>query len=375
MPGGWLAARLPGWSFTNVVLIAAQRPSASTVAGYQAWQARGRQVRKGEPGIQVIAEPRPSPGSPAPAAEARAAYRTRDGTRAARRTYIWDITQTDGPPVDPALPLPHGTAPPGLWDALTWLARREGFAVERAPCGPADSLTIWSTRRVLIRPDLEGSEAAQALIHELGHVLAHDGLAHPPGASTAGCRGVRKVEADSIAFSDPRARPEETIRATGERITAAAGTIAAHLDVTLFAVPALGAAPAPADRPEPAKGAETAREHAVVGRIPAATARAGAEITRVTAPGPAAPDLSRVLVDAERFYLRHLERSWVPGYLATRGLSQLTAAQWRIGYAPAGRTCPRCSGTAAGRPPQPPNGPATPRRETTTPRRPCLRDP
>ena len=49
-----LAARFPGWSFTNIMLIASQRPAATMVAGYQEWQARGRQVRKGEPGIQVL---------------------------------------------------------------------------------------------------------------------------------------------------------------------------------------------------------------------------------------------------------------------------------------------------------------------------------
>src|ERR1700734_2144857 len=51
-----LAARLPGLGFTNVLLVAAQRPSATFVAGYQEWQAQGRHVRNGEPGIQVFAE-------------------------------------------------------------------------------------------------------------------------------------------------------------------------------------------------------------------------------------------------------------------------------------------------------------------------------
>src|ERR1039457_4522154 len=46
----------------------------------------------------------------------------------------------------------------------------------------------------------------------------------------------------------------------------------------------------------------------------------------------------RVLLDAERFYLGHLNCSWVPGYLESRAFGQATAAQWRIGYAPAGWT-------------------------------------
>src|SRR6266498_5910198 len=92
-----LAARLPGWSFTNIMLIAGQRPGATMVAGYQAWKARGRQVRKGEPGIQVIAEPRPlrgKSGSVAPATGAGAASGAGDRARAVRRTYVWDVAQT-----------------------------------------------------------------------------------------------------------------------------------------------------------------------------------------------------------------------------------------------------------------------------------------
>jgi DNA primase len=361
----WLrmAARLPGWSFTNVLLIAAQRPTATLVAGYQAWQEDGRRVRKGEPGIQVIVEPRLSsgtPGIPAPIAEVRAGTGARPPAPTARRTYVWDISQTDGPArSDLPMPLsPGGGSPPGLWDALVWLARREGLSVGRGPVSSLDSATSWTPRRILIRPDLSTPDAARALIHELGHVLAHGSLAHLPGASTAGCRGVRKLEADSVAFtlatrlgmdtsayswpyvaswagSDPRARPEETIRATGERISAAATTIAAHLDVTLFAKPP-EASPDLVAVPERARGIELAREPTAQ-PIPAAITGVDAE-ARVAVPEPPAPDLGRVLADAERFYVSQLKRSWAPGYLAARGLSQESMTRWRVGYAPAGWT-------------------------------------
>jgi antirestriction factor ArdC-like protein len=56
-----LAARFPEQSFTNIMLIAAQRPGATLVAGYREWQARGRHVTKGEPGIQIIDDSQPSP--------------------------------------------------------------------------------------------------------------------------------------------------------------------------------------------------------------------------------------------------------------------------------------------------------------------------
>jgi DNA primase len=118
----------------------------------------------------------------------------------------------------------------------------------------------------------------------------------------------------SWAGSDQRARPQETIRATGTRIVSAANTITAHLDVAVFARPTQPAAD-----------------------VPAAT-RLDPEPARTPAPDPPKPEISRVLLDAERFYRGHLDRSWVPGYLAARGLGQATMRQWRIGYAPAGWT-------------------------------------
>jgi hypothetical protein len=38
--------------------------------------------------------------------------------------------------------------PAGLRDALCWLARREGFAVEHEHGAPADGTTFWAARRI-----------------------------------------------------------------------------------------------------------------------------------------------------------------------------------------------------------------------------------
>ena len=361
-----LAARFPGWSFTNVMLIAAQRPGAIAVAGYQAWQDQGRQVRKGEPGIQVLPEPRLSSrrrGIFVPSARTEAAGPIADGAGQARLTYVWDITQTSGPAGDgrPMLTTSAGGMPPGLWDALTWLARREGFAVGRGDCGSGHGVTSWASRRIRIRPGLDRREEAHALLHELGHVLAHGRLAAVPGASTAGCRGIGKVEADSIAFiisarlgigdaarswpfvaswagSDARARPLDTICATGARITTAATTITGHLDTVLFAT-------LPQDPAADLAHAVGATTGAAAGGEPAAPAQTPAGAVDVRSGTGSAPvrrmpgaDISRVLLDAEQFYLARLDGSWVPGYLEARGFSQATMRQWRVGYAPTGWT-------------------------------------
>jgi hypothetical protein len=53
----WLevASRFHDYSFNNTLLIYAQRPDATLVAGYEAWKALGRQVEKGQRGIQILA--------------------------------------------------------------------------------------------------------------------------------------------------------------------------------------------------------------------------------------------------------------------------------------------------------------------------------
>ena len=53
----WLAvaARFPTYSFNNTLLILAQHPQATNVAGYRAWQSLGRQVDKGQKGLQILA--------------------------------------------------------------------------------------------------------------------------------------------------------------------------------------------------------------------------------------------------------------------------------------------------------------------------------
>ena len=53
----WLesAAKFHHYSFGNQLLIALQRPDASRVAGFRAWQELGRQVLKGEHGIRILA--------------------------------------------------------------------------------------------------------------------------------------------------------------------------------------------------------------------------------------------------------------------------------------------------------------------------------
>src|SRR4051812_39648855 len=57
---GWMeylafAARFRQYSFNNTLLILIQCPTARHVASYRQWGEMGRQVRKGEKGLQIFA--------------------------------------------------------------------------------------------------------------------------------------------------------------------------------------------------------------------------------------------------------------------------------------------------------------------------------
>jgi DNA primase len=329
------AAQFPGESWANILLISSRIPDATLVKGYEAWRALGRQVRRDEKGIEIFSAPRRRKGND----DRRDGEQTHSWRDAQRVTYVWDLSQTTGQPLPAltAIPSRSGELPPGLWECLCWLARREGFAVEREPGCPADGTMSWAARRIRILPDLAIDQAVWALAHQLGHVLLHNTGAALPGSTTSGCQGVRKAEADSVAFitcarygvrlehafsspqswagSDPRAQPGAVILAVGERITTAAAEISGYLDRHL------------------------------AGSTAGQVTRAQPEPAALTAPLPAAapppePDagIEAVLLDAEAFYTGQLASSWAPGYLHQRGITAAVAGEWHIGYAPPGWT-------------------------------------
>lgn len=50
-----LARSLHSYSFSNILLIAAQRADATIVAGFSTWKQKGHSVRRGEKAIKVLA--------------------------------------------------------------------------------------------------------------------------------------------------------------------------------------------------------------------------------------------------------------------------------------------------------------------------------
>jgi antirestriction protein ArdC len=196
------AARFHRYSLNNVLLIRLQFPGASRVAGYRTWQSLGRQVRKGEKGIAVLAP-----------ITCRTNGATEEGSddqdaqtpgvrqlRGFKIEHVFDISQTDGESLPDVRPvLLEGDCPPELWDDVADMIRARGYQVRRGQCAhlSANGETDPVTRIVSVRDDLAPLHAIKTLTHELAHIL----LGHVEDVSSYFlCRGRCEVEAESVAF-------------------------------------------------------------------------------------------------------------------------------------------------------------------------------
>ncbi|HEY5304318.1 MAG TPA: ArdC-like ssDNA-binding domain-containing protein [Acidimicrobiales bacterium] len=188
------------YSFNNALLIALQKPNASRVAGYKKWTELKHQVRKGEKGIVILA----------PIGRTRKVETdetAKSDEKEEKKSFIvgfttvnvFDVSQTDGPPLPEIASKLEGRAPEGVFDRLTEFANSIGFRVERPESLDSGANGDTSHSVGLIRVVSANSEAQQAktLAHEIGHALLHD-----PGVESTKdlTRGLKELEAESVAY-------------------------------------------------------------------------------------------------------------------------------------------------------------------------------
>lgn len=196
-----VASRLHGYSFNNVLLIMAQCPEATAVAGFRAWQERGRQVRRGEKSIKIFA--------PCPVRVEVEDTTTGEAIEELHMRFrvasVFDISQTD--PIEgmeAVFPVPvdlTGADDAGVCHMVAQWAAQRGYSYELADLGPGHLkgyTTIADGRRVVINSRCEPAMRAATSLHEAAHIaLGHmeddhdEYLAH---------RGRYEVEAESVAY-------------------------------------------------------------------------------------------------------------------------------------------------------------------------------
>jgi hypothetical protein len=197
----WLraASRFHQYSFGNQLMIAFQRPEATRVAGFRAWQELGRHVVKGAKGIQILVphvRKVKDDDVDVVGTEPRAAVSFGVG-------YVFDVSDTDGEPL-PALDYRHteGDTAGELWERVEAVAQAHGWRItsdERtiAATGYYDPRTgeIWH------QPSLSLDGRASTVLHEMAHAL--DYAAHRDRAESfdyRAHRGERETVAEAVAY-------------------------------------------------------------------------------------------------------------------------------------------------------------------------------
>ena len=163
----WLETRATfhNYSLGNTMLIAMQRPDAMQVAGFKAWQKLGRQVRKGERGIRIMA-PR------------TVVERDEETGEEERHTYfvtvsVFDVGQTDGdplpePPREPITGDSHADRLPALERFAGSLGYSVGYEELGGQCG---GYCDQANRRIVVEAAEPANSRVRTLVHEIAHAL------------------------------------------------------------------------------------------------------------------------------------------------------------------------------------------------------------
>lgn len=206
-------AKFHKYSFNNQMLIGMQRPDATQVAGYNKWVELGRQVRKGERGISILAPRRVNvalkDAAGAPILDAVGKPRKENRVVGFTSATVFDIAQTDGPDL-PSNRMDLSEEPPeGLIDDLAAAVKATGFTLEISddPSGGAYGYTTTDgSKRVVVQAGMSPGSTARTIAHELGHIAAgHTSGDRAYHTGEGGERGQMEVEADSISYALLRA--------------------------------------------------------------------------------------------------------------------------------------------------------------------------
>lgn len=183
-------ARFHRYSAGNCLLIMLQDPYATRVAGFNTWKAQGRNVRKGEKGIFILAP---------------LAFKTTDeatgeesfGIKGFRYVAVFDVAQTEGDDLPTVADKLVGDDPDDLFGRLVSFANSIGFTVAdyefesgvNGDCNHLESLIRIHTLN-------SGIQRVKTLAHELGHAILHS----PKTTDYRSNRGLCELEAESVAF-------------------------------------------------------------------------------------------------------------------------------------------------------------------------------
>ena len=205
-------AKFHHYSFGNALLILFQCPHATNVAGYGTWKELGRQVKKGEKGIMILApcnfratlerekiDPQTGQTLYGPDGQPLT-EKVKIAPNRFKIAHVFDLSQTEGREL-PQIGVSELTGDvadyTGIYDRLTAISPlpvvQEDF--QRA----AKGYTSFMENRVVIKPGMSQVQTIKTLVHEIAHAKRHrpaDLLVEQTPAE----RRRKEVEAESIAY-------------------------------------------------------------------------------------------------------------------------------------------------------------------------------
>lgn len=148
------------YSFGNVVLIAAQCPEATRVAGFRAWNKVHRTVKRGERAIWILA---PMVTRAVEEEEPRSAR----SLRGFRYVPVFDLSQTEGEDPPTVCNVLTGQDPAGWFLHLTGLARAIGYSVELAELPPGvNGDCAFGIQRIRVAEQVPPAQQVKTLAHD-----------------------------------------------------------------------------------------------------------------------------------------------------------------------------------------------------------------
>lgn len=192
------------YSFGNTIMIFLQKPEATYVMGYKAWNALGRYVRKGSKGLAVLA-PCVKKIEVFKEPENKSEYHDQEGEKETKKVlsgfriaYVYDIADTDGS--DEMLPVlvkglsGNSESEREIFIRLMKVIAKE-FVVQEITGTASKGSYNLETGIITVRSDLEYLQRIKTLLHETAH--AYDFKMNPEEDIP---RNRRELIAESVAF-------------------------------------------------------------------------------------------------------------------------------------------------------------------------------
>jgi antirestriction protein ArdC len=204
-------SKFHNYSFRNCMLIMLQKPEATYVAGYEAWQNDfKRHVNKGEKGIQIIAyAPKKMEIEKEKKDPNGKTLIGQDGQPIMEKitkeipsfmpTSVFDVSQTNGEPLPTLVNELNGRVDryKDFMEAISKVSKYS-ISFEDIP-GGVNGYCDMENKKIVIKQGMSEAQTIKTMIHELAHEVLHAPDVNQTSKEKS-TRSTREVEAESTAF-------------------------------------------------------------------------------------------------------------------------------------------------------------------------------